>query len=168
MNSYIKSLITLFLLSSCFLTTSCSFAIAGYHYAEVQEHLKYNQLPEAIQELEIVSKNMPDYARFHTELAILYSKLGKKDEAWYHIRQALFCNYNDGKCRGYFEYWYDIMVIQQGLETPGTSIEEIKTRLGEPDSEISPGPNASLCYGFRTMSFKDGVLDKCGRIIMFP
>lgn len=141
--------------------TGCSTISSSYHYTSGTQCLERGDYAGAIVELEQAVELDPEMARNHSNLSYAYLCNQELDKAWYHSRQAVLCPYKDDAGYGNFSNICKLMIIDPKLNEPGTPIEEIRTKLGEPDIEMDNGSMITYLYGCCAMEFKEGKLVKC-------
>lgn len=141
--------------------TSCSTVASSFHYTRGTECLDRGDCEGAIKELTKAVELDPEMARNHTNLSFAYLSCNHYDKAWYHIRQAVLCPYQDSA--GYINFMNlcQAMVINPKLNEPGTPLEEVRRKLGEPDIEINNDKTLTYIYGLCVMEFEEGQLIKC-------
>lgn len=144
----------------CLFLASCSGMSSCIHFCNGTDYLNNGEIPQAIVELEKAVELDPSMGKYHTNLSAAYLADGNLDKCWYHCRQAVLCPHPDDVCLPQFRRFYNIYVKNRGLDKPGTTLEEIYIKLGEPDTIAVDGNQqvVACIYGACIMRFKSGNL----------
>ena len=140
--------------------TGCSTLSSSYHYTCGTQCLERSDYDGAIIEFKQAVALDLEIARNHSNLSYAYFCKQDYENAWYHCRKALLCPYQDGASTGNFTNLCKLMIIAPKLNEPGTPIEEIRSKLGEPDIEMNNGMTTTYIYGCCAMEFQEGKLVK--------
>lgn len=140
----------------CCIFFSCSTISSSFHYTKGTQSLGRGDVSQAIIELKKAVDLDPLMARNHTNLSAAYMLNDEIENGWYHVRQATLSPFQDKCSLIAFLSVYDKLVKEQNLDQPGTSIEEIVSKLGEPD-HIKRIDSRSILYiyGVCIMNFQD-------------
>ena len=151
------------LIASSLFLTSCGTLNSSFHYSKGTEYYDKGDYQAAVVELERAVELGPSMARNHSNLASAYQILGREHEAWFHIRQAVLCEYPDTVGSINFTNFCEHLIKQPGLNQPGTALEEVINKLGIPDIIMGTDrDNKTICiYGTCTMVFQDLNLTSC-------
>lgn len=148
----------------CLLTlslTGCSTVSSSLHYTKGTQYLDQGDYAKAVEELEQAVAIDPRFARNHTNLASAYANLGLMDKAWFQTRQAMLSPYRDQVGAILFATLYRLLVIEAGLDQPGTCLTTVVDQLGTPDITLISSDGVSLQYGACRMEFKEDKLVSC-------
>jgi hypothetical protein len=92
----------------------------------------------------------------YTQLAFCYDKLGRKQQAWWAVRQAVLVNSLSSDNRSNFRVLWQRMK-DQGLRV-GLASDEVLRRLGTPDIQIVGSDLEYWMYGLVELRFENGTL----------
>jgi hypothetical protein len=132
--------------------TGCATISSSLHFTKGTQYLDQCNYPAAVVELEQAVALDPDMARNHNNLCNAYVGVEDWDQAWISARKAVLAKYEDAVGDRMFRQLCRIMIINQGLAEPGTSVDELKEKLGCPDIETW----RSLQYGTFIFYIEDG------------
>ena len=89
-------------------------------------------------------------------LAFCYDKLGRKQEAWWAVRQAVLVNALSSDNRSNFRLFWQRMK-DQGLRV-GLASDEVLRQLGTPDVQAVGSDSELWIYGLVSLHFENGTL----------
>ncbi len=143
--------------------TSCNTAASSIYFYKGTQCLQEGNFEQAIVDLKKAVELNPTYARNHVNLCAAYMIIGDDEKAWYHSRQSRMCRYGDNSSEKQFENQCDRYIHKPGLDRPGTSYEEVISKLGAPDlfCEASDSTRKVITYGTFMMIFDEGKLIEC-------
>lgn len=149
------------MLLSVLLLSSCSTVMSSSHYTKGTEYLNCGNYFDAIIELEQAVELDPSMGRTHSNLAYAYMQMGDMNKCWYHSRQAVLCPNKDEKGMSNFVQLYYVCVVKAGLNQPGTPLQKVLDKLGEPDFMVETQNVTRCTYGACVMRFENELLTSC-------
>lgn len=157
-----KILIKFFFLSITVLVASCSIVASSFHFTLGTQCLDKGDYIGAVRHLERAVELDPTMSRNHNSLACAYMGIQEVEKAWYQSRQAVLCEPVDYISLETFMNIYKLCVKNRGLNQKGTSLQEILSKLGEPDlKNEEPDGTITIIYGCSAMKFFNGMLVSC-------
>lgn len=141
--------------------SGCSTIASSINYTQGTECLEQGDYQGAIKHLEKAVELDPTMSRNQNNLCIAYLKVGNMEKAWYHSRQAVYHAREATPANFVFYQIYKDYVRNRGLDTEGTSIQDVISKLGEPDVLIYVEEKTICIYGICTMEFRHGKLIRC-------
>jgi hypothetical protein len=158
-----------FWLFSTLLLMGCSTVSSSYHYTMGTEAVECGDLDTALEHLEQAVALDPSMGRNHNNLCAVYMGLGRMEDAWHSICQAVWAlsdeeHFNNSK-RNFMTMWNwmrEHHPIQKGL-----TVDEVVSRLGTPNSvnHFTNKEGCVLTYGFLMLSFEGNSLN---RAVLLP
>jgi tetratricopeptide (TPR) repeat protein len=126
-------------------------------YAQGLAALKTGRIDNAIDHLTDAIHLKPEDAQYRYTLAMAYEKAEKWPNRWFQLRQAALLkpDYTDA-IQELLDMWQ--VAVNKGVMDIGTSSEQIKLALGEPDRQQSEGDNSTWQYAFMGIQFQDDKL----------
>lgn len=137
----------------------CSRIWSSYHFTKGTECLKKGDYQEARLHLEEACELDPSMSRNHNNLAYIYMQLGEIDKAWYRARQAAFVDPSNEEAVINFNILMSELEAAHNLGK-GSSKEDVKAALGEPDMDSEENNSSIYRYGLSLLIFKDGKLSE--------
>lgn len=149
------------LIGMCGILTGCSTVVSTCYYTQGTGRLTQGDYEGAIKKLEKAVKFDPTTPKNLHNLAVAYIAAGNVEQAWYYSRKAVLCGNTEQMFIQMFEDLANLLIRKQGLNTEGTALEEVLSKLGDPDYLKQEGNLAKLSYGLIQMTFSEGKLVNC-------
>ncbi len=145
------------LISFSSLLVSCSVIRSSYHYTKGTECAQNGDFEMARFHLEQACVLDPTMSRNYNNLAMTYVNLKQYDKAWYCVRQAAITD--PGNIHG-VENFYNFLTELEKLYNlqKGSTVEEVRKALDEPDEYYEEDEYISMRYGVVIMIFRENKL----------
>jgi len=154
----------------CALLVSCAMTEAMKHFGEGTRALERGDWETAIAELEKARELDPKTSTVRNNLAVAYGAIGRTEESWWEVRQAVLLDErNVYALRHFARQWYGFKVRK--ILAVGHSMAQVEAELGTPDMATLKGGDPSegvWFYGPCTVEFKGGTVVKISEPARFP
>jgi hypothetical protein len=126
-------------------------------YAQGLASLKTGHTEDAITHLQDAVRLKPEDAQYRYLLAMAYEKAGLLPNRWFQLRQAILLkpDYSDA-INELLDMWQ--VALNKDVLDIGTTSEQIKLALGEPDHQQSEGDITTWQYAFMGLQFQQDKL----------
>lgn len=103
----------------------------------------------------------PDLSRNHANYSAALFELGRYTEGWQHARKAVLLDHENWQAQNNSRRYIKKLLADADLNT-GSTLEQIVSVLGNPDSVGEQGECTWYQYGISALCFKSGVFASIG------
>ena len=140
---------------------SCAASESSLDYTRGTEALDERRWDDAVVYLKKAVELDPGMSRNHNNLAAAYFELGRLQEGWPEVREAVNLDPRNESARLNFLRYFEAMKKQSDLQI-GDSFDAVEWKLGSPDQRTNKDGVVWWRYGHAGLAFEDGHLSGIG------